>query len=84
MSRLSWGEMLRSPSLQEEGVAGGKWGGSSHLDPAQPPGSEDHTDMSFSIVLCELCRQMQSADVPLCLLGGPSRWTLLDKQPDLF
>lgn len=40
--------------------------------------------MSFSIVLCELCRQMQSADVPLCLLGGPSRWTLLDKQPDLF
>lgn len=40
--------------------------------------------MSFSIVLCELCRQMQSADVPLCLLGGPSCWTLLDKQPDLF
>lgn len=61
MSRLSWGEMLQFPSFQEEGVPGGSWGGSSHLSPAQPPWSEDHTDVSFPIVLCGHCRQTQSA-----------------------
>lgn len=45
-------------------MAGGSWGGYSHLSPAQPPGAEDETVMGFLIVLPELWRQMQSEAVP--------------------
>lgn len=65
MSRLSWGEMQEFLlSERKVGVAGGSWGGSSHLSPAQPPGAEDQTVMGFLIVLHELWRQMPSEDVP--------------------
>lgn len=72
MSRLSWGEMQEFLlSERKVGVAGGSWGGSSHLSPAQPPGAEGQTVMGFLIVLHELWRQMPSEDVPPpCGFGG--------------